>query len=369
MKHIVHITSVHKQSDVRIFVKECSSLVRSGFKVSLVVAGGKDEVLNGVRIYGVPALTHSRILRFTKTVKSVVKKAISLQADIYHLHDPELLLQSKMLLMTGAKVVFDAHEDLPKQILNKTYLPAFVRPVLAKIVSKIEKYKISKISGVVAATPLIGSKFLKINQHTCVVCNYPDLTDIKVKIDWERKRNEVCYIGGIFESRGAIQMLEAIALNEDVMLNLAGQYSPLILKEKLLKLKGWKNVIDWGFVDRSSICQILEKSKAGLVVLHPTANYIESLPVKMFEYMAAGIPVIVSDFPILKEIIDTHECGISVNPFNINEISNAIKYLIDNPVEAKRMGSNGRMVVEKIFNWNHESLKLIQFYHQILSIK
>ena len=99
-----------------------------------------------------------------------------------------------------------------------------------------------------------------------------------------------------------------------------------------------------------------------MVTLHPTLNYKDSLPVKMFEYMAAGIPIIASNFSIWKEIIDEHKCGINVNPKDSNDIKKSIQYLINNPNEAKEMGENGKKAIANVFNWKIEEQKLIELY-------
>ncbi|MFP3471738.1 glycosyltransferase, partial [Micrococcus sp. SIMBA_144] len=65
----------------------------------------------------------------------------------------------------------------------------------------------------------------------------------------------------------------------------------------------------------------------------------------MFEYMSAGIPVIASNFPLWKEIVETNECGICVDPLNIEEVSNAMIWLKENPERAKQMGENGRRAI------------------------
>ena len=130
--------------------------------------------------------------------------------------------------------------------------------------------------------------------------------------------------------------------------------------------ESWQRVEFVGKLDRSGVKRLLEESKIGLVTLHPTMNYVDALPVKMFEYMLAGIPVIASDFPILKEIIEKENCGICVDPLDSRSIGAAITWLNKNDAEAKVMGENGKKAVIEKYNWANEEQKLYQVYDEVI---
>jgi len=361
--HICHLTSIHQPVDVRIFHKECSSLAKAGYKVSLIHPGELNEVRNGVTIIGLSIKAKSRLQRMTKTVNAVFKKAAESNADIYHLHDPELMRIGVKLLKQGKKVIYDAHEDLPRQISGKDWIPSLIRDAVSSIAEKSENNFARKATAVVAATPFIASRFKKINAKTIDINNYPILEEFE-KSSVLKPGNEICYIGGISRIRGIYELIGALE-KINVTLNLAGTFEDAITENELKQLDGWSKVKFHGYVGRKEVNEILSRSSIGMVTLYPQINYLDSLPIKMFEYMAAGIPVIASDFPYWKTIVESNQCGVTVNPKNSTEIAATIQQLIGNSSLMKQLGENGRKAVEEKFNWKMEEKKLIQLYESL----
>lgn len=369
VKKIVHLTSVHPRNDVRIYVKEVASLGKL-YSASLVVADGKgDSTLNEIVIYDVGA-PKTRLDRVLKTTKQVLKKALQLDADLYHLHDPELLLIASKLLKAGKKVVFDAHEDFPKQLLSKPYLKKWLARLLYVVAAWYEKKVCCKLSGIVTATETIKSKFIKINPRTVAINNYPLLEEfIATNVSWDQKKNQVCYIGAVSEIRGIFPLLDAMRLlyeeKFDCQLVIAGPINGANFKEEVLK-KLPPNVEYLGVVTREEVKVILSRSIAGIVTFLPSPNHIDSQPNKIFEYMSAGLPVIGSDFPLWKRVLIDKNCGFCVNPHSSKDIAAMIKHLLLNRLEAEKVGANGRSCVDAIYNWPKEEQKLLEFYRELL---
>ncbi|MGB3076347.1 MAG: glycosyltransferase family 4 protein [Chitinophagales bacterium] len=363
---VCHLTSVHPTFDTRIFVKECSSLAAAGFDVTLIAPAERDEEKNGVKILAVKK-NHSRLSRMITTVNEVYRKATSVDAHLYHFHDPELIRVGLKLKQQGHKVIYDAHEDVPRQLLAKHYLPSFSRKLIASRFEKYENDAAAKFDQVITVTPLLEKRFKSINRNTTQICNFPSLHEfLKQDINWQHRKNEICYIGGITAIRGIREMVKSME-ECDTKLHLGGEFSPRSLRDEVGSFNGWKKVQEYGFMNREQVKSVLSICKAGLVLLHPTENYLEAYPVKMFEYMAAGIPVIASDFTFWKEIIDTFQCGICVDPLNTKSIADAINYLLCNDDAALQMGINGRKAIESTFNWEQEEKKLISIYRQLLN--
>ena len=278
---ITHITSVHPRHDIRIFLKECSFLAKAGKTVCLVVADGKgDETKKGVQILDAGAARKGRFDRMTGAVERAYERAISTKAEIYHLHDPELLRLVPQLLKHG-KVIYDAHEDLPRQIMGKHWIPKPLRRVVSFISEKVENHYARKVSGIVTATPFIADRFREINSNVANINNYPLLDEfahIERKPSAERL---ICYIGGITAGRGIFEMVQAMELVDGKLL-LAGNFSNPAEREKAQTLPGWEKIVELGFCDRKKVREILTSARVGLVVLHPTINYVDALPVKLF---------------------------------------------------------------------------------------
>lgn len=367
---VVHLTSVHGRGDTRIFVKQCRTLAEHAYRVALVVADGiGEDIVDGVTITDV-GRPGGRLDRMVRTTARVYRRALALEGDIYHLHDPELIPLGLRLKRIGKVVIFDAHEDVPKQLLSKPYLPDAARRLLSLAFARFERLACARFDGIVAATPSIRDKFLSIHPCTVDVNNYPLPSEFDAGARWADKALEVCYVGGIGAARGIGELVQACALlRTPATLNIAGAFSEAHLEADMRSREGWRRIVMHGHLGRAGVRRVMARSLAGLVTLHPTSNYLEALPVKMFEYMAAGIPVIASDFPLWKSIIHGEACGVCVDPCDPRAIADAIDYFVMNPQVAREMGANGRRAVLSHYNWAAQATRLIDFYGAVTHAK
>ncbi|MFB9274564.1 glycosyltransferase family 4 protein [Cohnella cellulosilytica] len=362
---ICHMTSVHRYDDPRIFRKECKSLSDMGYEVHLIAPGDFDQKINGVFLHKIKINSGNRLKRMTVTVREVYKEALEINADLYHFHDPELITVGLMLRLKGKIVIYDVHEDVPRQILSKHWIPKSLRLIISFFFEKIENFSAKRFSAIVTATHFINRRFEKLNANSVNVNNYPILNELTNSHSIEEKENTVAYIGMITKIRGIKHMVEAIG-RTNYRLVVGGKFQSVKEEEEILSMNEIKSVDLLGFLSREQVAYTLSKTRAGIIVSHPTLNYIDALPTKMFEYMACGLPVISSDFPILKEIVEGNECGICVNPLDTEEIREAINFIMNNLDESEIMGKNGKKAIENKYNWLIESEKLDQLYKKIL---
>jgi glycosyltransferase involved in cell wall biosynthesis len=367
LKKIVNITSAHSRYDTRIYHKICKSLSKY-YSVTLICADGKGSVLNKkISIVDLGSFKN-RTVRFLSFLK-IFKKALKIDGDLYHLHDPDLILVGLLLIAKGKKVIFDSHEDVELDILDKNYLPLILRKIISKIYNIFEKFSLQKFNGIIAATPHICRKLIKINRYTININNFPIIkkrkfTNNKNKINI--KKNQICYVGSISKVRGILELVRSLELTRNnVTLNLAGNFNSKYLEEHVKSQPGWKRVNYLGFV-KNEILFSKFHNICGVVNFLNIYNHQESLPTKLFEYMQHKLPVIMSNIKSFKKINSKYHFGLVCDPTNPKDIANKIDYLIENKSKVIKMGKNGYKAVLKEFNWQLEEKKLLLFYKRIL---
>ena len=368
MKRIAHLTSVHPRTDTRVFKKQCQSLARSGeYQLFLIVSDGLgDDLLSEVNILDVGA-SKTRLSRIFFAPLRVFYRSLKVRAHLYHLHDPELMLIGVLLKLVGKKVVFDAHENFRKQLLSKPYL----RPLLSRLISflilPLELISFKVFDHVITATPSICDDitFLRRDKKT-VVNNFPMLEEFSFSDSSTVDNNSLVYVGAITRIRGLKELINALPKCDGIKLDLIGGCNDADLLEEMKSLEGWSFVTYHGHLPSVEAFQKVRNSLAGIVTYLPYPNHTEAQPNKLFEYMAAGIPVIASNFPLWREIVETDGAGVCVDPESPEEISKAITFLSSHLEQAKSMGYRGKEIVKKKYNWSAQEKILLGVYDDIL---
>jgi len=367
-RHVVHISTVHSSMDPRIRLKELRSTAEHGFTATLVTADPDAAELNdGVRIETVRPPGTGRIGRMFLTAPRAVFRAFGMPADIYHFHDPELVPWAWLLLARGVPVVYDIHEDYVTSIRQKRYLPGFVRTSAAAVVSAIERFATQPFHRVIAER-----YYQRRFPDAFPLLNYPFRDMLTERAAYAEGSRKVIYTGNISIDRGAMELAALAKQRPDMEVFAIGRCSPP-LAERMVGLAGEKaRLVMTGkgrYVPFTEIMAEYRKGGllAGLALFPETEHYREKELTKFFEYMAAGLPVVASDFPVWRRLIADNGVGLCVRAGDIDAVCRALDWLRDNPREAALMSERGRRLVSGRFNWESEGERLAGYYRTLMN--
>jgi glycosyltransferase involved in cell wall biosynthesis len=363
---VAHLTSVHPVVDTRILHKQAATLAAAGHEVVLVAVAEGDAVLRGVRLRAVSG-GGGRGRRMTAVALRVLRAALAERADVYHFHDPELIPVGLALKLAGRRVIYDVHEDVPAQVLSKHWIHPRLRGPVARATALLEGAAARLFDAVVVANPAHADRYPA--ARTVAVRNLPDLAEFAGAGPGTTAREPAAiYVGDLTRARGALEMVRAMALLPPACparLWLGGRFSEPGLEAACRAEPGWARVDFLGWVDRAQLAARLARARLGLVLLHPVPHYQANYPVKLFECMAAGVPVVASDLPLCREVVEGAGCGLLVDPRDPAAIAGALAWLLDHPEEAAAMGARGRSAVEQRYTWASEARTLLALYGRL----
>ncbi len=358
------LTTVHHLFDIRIFYKEAKTLVLAGHKVTLIAQHNKNEIIDDIQIIAL-SKPRNRFMRIFGLTWETLFLALRQRAGIYHFHDPELIFIGILLKFLGKKVIYDVHEDVQKQIMNKGWLGNYqIRKFAAFAINIIEQMGASLFNKIVAATPDIARRFPK--NKTVILRNFSilKLIDNAIPANYKKNKPLIIYAGGLSKIRGIKEVIQAMEyIGDRAELLLLGKWESEKFKKECENLNGWKYTKYLGHKSLEEVYSCLKISQVGISILYPVKNYLASLPVKTFEYMACLLPVVMSNFPYWQEIFKGF--ALFVNPYDPKDIAEKISYLLDNPNEAKKLGKKGRKLIEEKYSWETESKKLLEMYEKL----
>lgn len=356
------LSTVHPANDVRIVKKEAVTLTSRFDDVWVIGNAPQLEEASSICycLHGLGRL--SRWLRPFLGNISAIKYVRSIKPDLVHFHDPELIPAAILLKFFGYKIIYDIHEDTPEDIKSKIWIPLSLRPVFSYLLSKIEGFAAHFFDAIVTATPEIAQRLQSRKVRPTVIRNFASLSEFPPKSNNRQPSNKALYVGRISFNRGLREMTEACQ-KIGLTLVLAGPAN----SAEVEWIKAHSESIVWkGVVNRQEIAHLMSESLVGLCVLHHEPNYLHALPIKLFEYMAAELPVIVTDLPITKDIVLTADCGLVIPEKNTAALITALSAIIDDPIQSSSWGKKGRDAVIEKYNWEAESRKLIALYETLL---
>lgn len=361
---IIHMSTVHPRDDSRILHKEIRTLANeAGFKVAFYVQDGEGNAVdakNGCTILdtGRPM---PRLRRMTVGAARMIAAVRKARPRLVFFHDPELIPWAMLLKLYGIRVIYDVHEDYPGAVSRNRRLPRILRPALGVITGLVERIFSVFFDGVVAVSPEIARRFPR--GKTVVVRNSPVVDELVAPspVGMSSRPKHFAYIGTINEDRNIHTMVRCIGTlpDPDARLRLAGTFTTPGLKESVSMTKGWDRVLYDGWLSRDGVRDLLAEVRAGLLLIKPIPHEMTGMPIKMCEYMAASVPIIASDFPFWREIVEGTGAGIVVDPMDDDAIIRAMRWMLENPDRAAEMGRRGRQAVLERFNWDIEAEQLL----------
>lgn len=367
---VIQLSTVHAWDDNRICRKISRSLAEDDYEVILVARAAKSKDSIPPRDVDLHVLPNPRgRIRRGLSSLGIWRRIRRLRPEVVHFHDPELLPTGLILKFLGHRVIYDVHEHVPDDIMEKEWIPTPFRGMVSAIMNVVERVASSRFDAIFAVTPNIAKRFRP--DRTTLLRNFPRSEEIiaresETQIDRSGVSNLI-FVGGMTPARGIREMVTAVGLASDpnVRLDILGTCDDPSLNQWLERNAQESRSSLHGWVEKSSSTVLLRKARAGMLLYLPSPAHVEALPTKMFEYMAAGIPVIASDFPLWRSIIDKHRCGILVDPSNPQEIAHAIDAIYKDPAEASAMGARGRQAIESEFNWQAEAESMMAVYDHL----
>jgi glycosyltransferase involved in cell wall biosynthesis len=372
-KKVCHVISGYIRDNARIFQRQCISLSNAGFKVSILTNDGQpEEIMDGVNVYCTKITFKSRLLTLLFAKYQFLKRAIEIDADIYQLHSPELIPLGVALKKIGKIVIYDAHEDLPRHILEKEWLPKFTRGIISKIVEYYMNISLKKLNEIISPHSHVVKELSRLNPNTTLITNFPIINwNYKILLEEYLAREKIiCYTGTVYEYSNQDMILKALNDLPQILYKSVGYISQSQLL-KLSKIDSFKRVEFGDLIPYSKMKSFYESAIIGLVIYDYKLNLGNRLGSygtnKIFEYMEAGLPFICTDYVLWNEIVTKYNCGICVQPGNLTQIRDAIHFLYANPTLAYQMGQNGRRAVESEYNWGLEEKKYISLFNKYVS--
>jgi glycosyltransferase involved in cell wall biosynthesis len=366
---VCHVTSLHPPFDVRIFHKECKTLHRAGYEVTLLAqADWAERVVDGVRVIGLPQIAARR--QRPRVWRSIVERVRELKPDIVHFHDPELLLL--IPLLRPAKLIYDCQEPFAETMLVRRWIPRLLRGPVSQGVALLEPRLASRTDAIVVTEDSHTDRFRQGAKPVKVLYNFPLLG----QFDYVRCSDgqTILHVGVLAKGRGSITMIEAmdrvVRRVPGARLVLVGAFDSASDEAKVRHLiadRGLEQAVETvGWVPFCDLPRWFAQADVGLVPWHKEKEFPPPIiPTKIFEYMAARLPVVASDRPTIRRFLEGRDCGLLVEPGDAQALAEAIECLLTHPARAQEMGQRGRQAVERDYRWETEDEKLVALYRQL----
>jgi glycosyltransferase involved in cell wall biosynthesis len=363
------ITTVHDPNDTRIYHRQIQTLIINGYKV-FYFCKEAPKTHSEATIILLPQFNNAYLRILISPIVALYKTLREKQIKVYHLHDPELIFVGLILKWFGKTIIYDAHEDLPSQILTKNWIPIFFRKPFSKLANWIENSFLRSLDAVITVTEPLVERFInaRLNRVT-LVRNYPLMNELVFEKTLD-KSIDVIYVGEASVPRGLKLMIEAFLQSKYAQsFVIIGRMNPINFLESYSTHPKYHGIKYLGPKTRKEVAKYLAQSKIGLVPLLDTPNNRIGYPTKLFEYMSVSLPSIATKLPLIQEIRNSAQAFLLVEPNHISDMADSIDLLLTNPMLRIELAQNGRKAIESIFSWENEESKLLNLYAELTHTK
>jgi glycosyltransferase involved in cell wall biosynthesis len=368
MNKVCHIISGYYRIDARVFQRQCKSLLKYGFEVSVLTNDGEpEEIIEGIKFYSCELTYNTRIKTMLNATKQFIKKAQEIDADVYQLHSPELFNLGLKLKKLGKIVIYDAHEDLPRHIQEKEWLPKYFRKPVSYFVEMYMDFVLKRYDYIITPHSHVVESLKHKIKNIELIANFPlvkQLNNFSFE-EYLKRDNIICYTGTVYPYSNQELLVSVLKSFDNLKYDIAGFIDNNLLIN--LKNNDINNKINFhGRIIWDELPKFYQNATIGYVLYDYKLNLGYKLGSygtnKIFEYMEEGLPFICTDYLLWKKICDIYKCGLYVEPGNKEQLYNAVNFLINNKFEAFEMGQNGKKAVKDVFNWTTEESKYIKIF-------
>ncbi len=364
LRRVCHISLKRSATDRRVFHKECKTLIDAGFDVSYIVVN--QEINNDTPIQLSSVNLSKRRLFFNKRANNALfKKALSIHAEIYHIHEPELLPTAIKLKEYGKRVIYGVHQDLENFKMTYHWSPKFIRKLFVNKKIQSEKIATAQLDGIIANSPWLRKKMAAVHSIVVDACDFPRLEDYPKPL-FHKESNDLVYYGNFDYSNHAKHFMESLGFF-DYNCQLIGSIKGKKLRKILTKLPGWNHLSELGKISLENRKNIFSTSKVGVLADKNNKYNQERISPQFFEYLAAGLPVIAPNFENIRKLLKDYKVGKFIDSSETNDYTKAIKSLSENPHELMQFSKTARQAFETDFNWKNEAKKYLIMYRKIAS--
>ncbi|MBD3338568.1 MAG: glycosyltransferase [Candidatus Lokiarchaeota archaeon] len=377
------LSTGHGPLDDRIYYKEVHSLRKKYSSIYMIMPDGKDDFpQDNEQIKFIPLRKVNSLLSRFLIIPQALIKLLKLKPTVCHFHDFELIFTLPFIrLFSSIKIIYDIHEVYPEMAYDSQKIPKLLRPLMEKLVDISERFFARFAHYLITADENIAERFKSPGYRVEIVYNYPRLQLFAPKEDQILQLKQkyygkipIIYSGTMSINKGIYQMVRAMVLikkyHDNILLILAGPMDEQMrakVKQIMRELQLENNVQILGKVPHHEIVNYISIAKVGLIAYLPIPKYHKNIPIKQFEYMSCGIPVLGANLPPIASYIQKANCGRTFDSTKEEELAKGVRMILDDRNGWKRTSESGKKAVLAWWNWDKMEPKLFSVYDQLLN--